>query len=406
MTLPATPVSAKPQLISPAICVLAAGVGAALHIGKLPPALPVLGEVLGVSLLEAGFLLSAMQFSGMLLGLLMGLAVQRVGAKRSMVMGLFTLALGSALGALAGSTTWLLATRVIEGLGFLWVVLPAPGLLRQLVSARRVNRVMGFWGCYMPLGTSLGLLLGPYVMHLLLPDAGWRLWWLVLAAWCALLALLVAWRVPLEAGSVIAGGSNKKLLALTLRSRPVWLLALSFAVYSGQWLAIVGFLPTIYALAGVPITQSGWLTALAAAANMIGNIAAGQLLEKGVRPLTLLRCGFVVMAAGALVTFGVGIDPRLQFAAVLLFSAVGGLIPGTLFSMSVRLAPSPATVSTTVGWMQQWSAFGQFSAPPLVAWVAVQAGGWQYTGGVNLVCCALGLLLARGLHQELQTRQA
>jgi predicted MFS family arabinose efflux permease len=386
------------------MCVLAAGVGAALHIGKLPPALPVLSQVLGVSLLEAGFLLSAMQFSGMLLGLLTGLAVQRVGAKRSMVMGLLTVALGSALGALAGSTAWLLATRAIEGLGFLWVVLPAPGLLRQLVSAGRVNRVMGFWGCYMPMGTSLGLLLGPYVMHLLLPDAGWRLWWFVLAAWCALLAVLVAWRVPANAGLQAASGSNKKLLALTLRSRPVWLLALSFAVYAGQWLAVVGFLPTIYALAGVPITLSGWLTALAAAANMVGNISAGQLLERGVRPLTLLRCGFVVMAAGALTTFAVGIDPRLQFVAVLLFSAVGGLIPATLFSLSVRLAPSPATVATTVGWMQQWSAFGQFSGPPLVAWVAMQAGGWQYTGGVSLVCSALGLLLARGLHQELQSR--
>ena len=91
----------KPPWISPALCVLAAGVGAALHIGKLPPALPVLGEVLGVSLLQAGFLLSAMQFSGMLLGLLTGLAVQRVGAKRSMVLGLLTVAAGSALGALA-----------------------------------------------------------------------------------------------------------------------------------------------------------------------------------------------------------------------------------------------------------------------------------------------------------------
>ena len=51
-----------------------------MHIGKLPPALPVLGQALGVTLLEAGFLLSSMQLAGMLLGLL-------------------AVALGSALGA-------------------------------------------------------------------------------------------------------------------------------------------------------------------------------------------------------------------------------------------------------------------------------------------------------------------
>ena len=384
-----------------AFCILAAGVGAAMHIGKLPPALPVLGQVLGVTLLQAGFLLSTMQLAGMLLGLLTGLAVQRVGLKRSMMLGLLVVALGSALGALADSAASLLATRTLEGLGFLWVVLPAPALLRQSVNAQRVNRVMGFWGAYMPLGTSLGLLLGPYVMHLAVPDMGWRLWWSVLSAWCALLTMLVFWLVPADAQPATIKTANQKILGLTLRSRPAWLLALSFAVYSGQWLAVVGFLPTIYALAGVASAHAGWLTALAAAANIVGNVSAGRLLERGVRPLTLLRTAFVAMAVGAVLAFLPQVDARLQYAAVLVFSAVGGLIPATLFSLSVRLAPSPAAVSSTVGWMQQWSAFGQFAVPPLVAWVAVRAGGWQLTGVVSVVCCTVGLLLASAIHRAL-----
>ncbi len=385
----------------PAFCILAAGVGAAMHIGKLPPALPVLGQVLGVSLLQAGFLLSSMQLAGMLLGLLTGLAVQRVGLKRSMMLGLLVIALGSALGALAQSAAWLLATRAMEGLGFLWVVLPAPALLRQLVAPQRISRVMGFWGAYMPLGTSLGLLLGPYVMHLAMPDMGWRLWWGVLSVWCALLALLVLWLLPADSPTATSNTANQKILGLTLRSRPAWLLALSFAVYSGQWLAVVGFLPTIYALAGVASAQAGWLTALAAAANIVGNVAAGRLLERGMRPLTSLRIGFVAMAVGAVLAFLPLLDARLQYAAVLVFSAVGGLIPATLFSLSVRLAPIPAAVSSTVGWMQQWSAIGQFIGPPLVAWVAVQAGGWQLTGLVSVACCAVGLLLASAIHRAL-----
>lgn len=372
-----------------------------MHIGKLPPALPVLREVLGVTLVQAGFLLSSMQLAGMLLGLLTGLAVQRVGLKRSMMLGLLVVALGSALGALVQGAGWLLATRAMEGLGFLWVVLPAPALLRQSVGPQRVNRVMGIWGAYMPLGTSLGLLLGPYVMHLALPDMGWRLWWWVLSAWCALLAVLVLWQIPTDAQPATTNKANQKILGLTLRFRPAWLLALSFAVYSGQWLSVVGFLPTIYALAGVASANAGWLTALAAAANIVGNVSAGRLLERGVRPLTLLRCGFVAMAAGAVLAFLPQVDARLQYAAVLVFSAVGGLIPATLFSLSVRLAPSPAAVSSTVGWMQQWSAIGQFTAPPLVAWVAVQAGGWQLTGVISVVCCALGLLLASAIHHAL-----
>src|SRR5256885_6804557 len=73
-----------------------------------------------------------------------------------------------------------------------------------------------------------------------------------------------------------------------------------------------------------------------------------------------------------------------------LFSAAGGLIPGTLFSMAVRLAPDESPVSTTVGFMQQWSSVGQFAGPPLVAAVAVQAGGWQWAWGGTAGMCAIG----------------
>ena len=63
-------------------------------------------------------------------------------------------------------------------------------------------------------------------------------------------------------------------------------------------------------------------------------------------------------------------------------------------TLAVRLAPGADTVSTTVGWMQQWSAIGQFAGPPLVAWVASQAGGWGYSGGVTAAFALAGLVLA------------
>jgi MFS family permease len=382
--------------------VIAAGVVAALHVGKLPAALPVLKEVLGITLLQAGFLLSLVQLAGMTLGLVTGLAAQRIGLKRSMVAGLLVLGCASALGGFAQGAAWLLATRALEGLGFLWVVLPAPGLVRRLVPQEQLNGMLGVWGTYMPLGTSLALLTGPCVMHLAMPDTGWRIWWWLLSALALGLALLLAWRIaadprlpPFPALQQRDQTSpNRRLLGLTLRSRAAWLMALTFAMYSGQWLAVIGFLPSIYAQAGLPGSSAAWLTAGAAAVNIIGNLSAGRWLGRGAQPLVLLATGFVAMAGGALLAFGTTASPLLQYAGVLVFSMVGGLIPATLFSLAIRLAPSTDTVSTTVGWVQQWSALGQFAGPPLVAWLAVQAGGWQLTGWVTSVCCAVGLLLA------------
>ena len=51
--------------VEPALLVILAGVVAALHVGKLPPAIPVLQEALGLTLVQAGFLLSLVQLAGM-----------------------------------------------------------------------------------------------------------------------------------------------------------------------------------------------------------------------------------------------------------------------------------------------------------------------------------------------------
>ena len=87
--------------VHPAWVVIVAGVSVALHIGKLPPALPVLREALDISLLQAGFLLSLVQLAGMALGLAIGLGTDALGLRRSMLLGMGILCGASALGGFA-----------------------------------------------------------------------------------------------------------------------------------------------------------------------------------------------------------------------------------------------------------------------------------------------------------------
>lgn len=408
-------------VMDPAQWVILAGVCAALHVGKLSPALPVLREALGVTLLQAGFLLSLVQFAGMTLGLAVGLAADGLGLKRSMVVGLLVLVGASALGGLARDANTLLILRAVEGFGFLLVSMPAPSLIRHLVQPQRMSAVLGLWGAYMPLGTALALLCGPWVIE----SFSWQVWWWALAGLTLWVAVGVWQLVPPDAArtsglgsaaptqvvgerQLVAGDSWTQRLRQTLTSRGPWLVALIFAMYSGQWLAVIGFLPTIYSQAGFAGGVTAVLTALVAAVNMSGNIVSGRLLSRGVQPRLLLYTGFGAMGLGTLVAFvifpveagGIGFSPAVRFAAVMLFSMVGGMIPGTLFSLAVQLAPGERTVSTTVGWMQQWSSFGQFAGPPLVAWVASAAGGWHWTWAVTGACSVAGMLLAGQVSQR------
>jgi predicted MFS family arabinose efflux permease len=295
----------------------------------------------------------------------------------------------------------LMVLRALEGFGFLLASMPAPSLIRRLVAPARVNAALGLWGAYMPLGTAIALLAGPPAMQLL----GWRGWWWVLAAIAGVMAA-VLWRlVPPDPPRAARAHRNAWAARLreTLRKPGPWLVAVSFCVYSAQWLSVIGFLPTVYAQAGFAPNWAGAATALAALVNMVGNIGAGRLLQRGARPPLLLVTGFVAMAVGALLAFSAA-PGVLRYAGVLAFSMIGGLVPATLFSLAVRLAPGDANVSTTVGWMQQWSSFGQFAGPPVVAWVASRAGGWQWSGAVTGVFAVTGLLLAGAVAVALRAR--
>ena len=399
------------------LAVVAAGIAAALHLGKLPPALPALQATLGIGLVEAGFLLSLVQMAGMTLGLAAGLAADTLGLRRSMLIGLLILTIASLLGGAIGTidasapmamhaVRGLLILRALEGVGFLLVVMPAPALIRATVAAGSEKSALGLWGAYMPFGVALALLIGPA----LIAAWGWAAWWGALAVVSAAAAVGVLASVPPDSSRRMAAGAGPVerwpvRLRTTLSAGGPWRLAAVFAMYSAQWMAVIGFLPAIYAEAGVPAGWSAVLTALAAATNIGGNVLGGRLLQRGTAPGRLLGWGFAAMAVGGFAAFAqlgqgvfaTGLPPVLRYVAVCVFSFGGGVVPATLFVLAVRVAPGPSTVATTVGLMQQASALGQFVAPPVVAWLAHRAGGWQWTWVVTLACALVGGWFARRL---------
>ncbi|HEX2518924.1 MAG TPA: MFS transporter, partial [Castellaniella sp.] len=107
MTSPATAPSPEPRH-SPdharaALFLVLVGICAALHIWKLPPALPQLQADFHLGLVASGFLLSVVQMGGMLLGLPVGLLAERIGLRRCIILGLGILSIASATGAVFDS---------------------------------------------------------------------------------------------------------------------------------------------------------------------------------------------------------------------------------------------------------------------------------------------------------------
>ena len=389
-----TNVAAQP--LWPAVLVVLAGIVAAMHVGKVAPAIPILRAQLDVSLVQAGWLLSLSQMAGMLTAVFVGMFADGFGLRRSVLWGLVLLGLLSGLAGLTTSAPQLLLMRATEGAAILMVIVPAPALLRSLVDPDRLSTAMGFWGTFMPTGTATALLLGPALMA----HFGWATWWETLGAIALLMALLFNMGVP-RAAVAVAGArppaANLQRLRLVWRTPQVWRVALAFACYSGQWLVIIGFLPTLLQTGGMSAGLAGTIAAIASAVNIVGNIAGGRLLQKGVPSQRVLGIAFATMAAGAFVVFGTPSDTPLivKLVAVLMFSGVGGMIPGSLFSLAVRAAPTEDTASTALGWTTQMSLLGQFSMPPIAAALATAHGSWGLTWVVTVSLCLIGILLTR-----------
>lgn len=374
--------------------IVAVGASAGASVGKVPISLPVLSDEFGMSLFQASLTISFFLLAAMLVGVFGGMLADRFGQRRVMMLGLVVSAAGGLLGAASASGTMLLVSRAVESFGFIATVLPGPALLTRLVETRRLRAVMGLWACYMPLGMGIMLILCPW----LLASIGWRSIWVGIALLSLVLAVLVRRIVPEDP----VGGEVTRSLVLvrqTVGSLKPWLLAASFCFYAGQWMSVFGFLPTLYQSQGVEPTTAGVLTAAGVGVNMIGNFGAGLLLQRGWARHQLLVFAALTMLFSAWILFGSEAPFALRYLAVLMFSAAGGLIPGTLFASTPAFAPNALTVSTTAGLMQQGSAVGQFFTPPLIALVVSRAGDWsstwQVTGTMALVNVALALVIRR-----------
>ncbi|MEV2197946.1 MFS transporter [Streptomyces phaeochromogenes] len=397
------------------IVVVFAGVAAGLQVWKLPPAIPFLRQDLSLTLVQAGTLLGIIQLAGMLGGLAISLLAELIGERRCLSGGLVLLFLGSAGGGFAWSAGALLASRAVEGAGFILVVVTGPGLIRRTTAPGRLTTAMGFWGAYQGISTFAGLITGALVLQVV----PWRVWWWAMAVLALAPLPWVLARLPRDdlayvprggAGGVRGAASALARIGRTVRAPAPWAAGLVFACYTLPWMAVVGFLPTIYRDGGMAGSWPGVLSAVVGAANAIGSITTAALMKRGLPARALLVPAFVLMATTSLPAFAVDwhtlpAGTTWQFLCVVAFSLTGGAIPATLLRMIGELTPEGGSAPATMGLIQQLFNTGSFIGPALAAWLATRTGGWHSTWWMTCACTAVGIALSLRLRSRATAAQ-
>lgn len=270
-----------------------------------------------------------------------------VGRRKVFRVGAIVYAVGSLGAALAPSIGVLLAARALTGLGAAGVLASGAALLAGAFEGSARTRAFATMGTT----AGIGLALGPALSGWIVGSAGWRVSFgiftvagLVVAAgaamitesrarhrtsvdWAGAIALVASlallmlglsqgggsrWGHPLTAVPLLAGGlllvvfvmierrADTPLLEMALlRNRRFmgWLLALvALALGFG---GILAYLPTYLQTAAEhsPVT-AGWAMLLPTLPMLIMPLAAGRLVDRGIRPPLLINVALLLIGAG------------------------------------------------------------------------------------------------------------
>lgn len=356
-------------------------------------------RMLGLFLVLPVFALEARQYPGgddpALLGLAMGvygltqgllqlpfgMASDRFGRKRVIVIGLLVFALGSFWAAAATDLHMLLVGRSLQGAGAVSAAVTA--LLADLTRDEVRTKAMALVGASIGLMFAVSLVLAPALNA-----------WIGLAGLFALTGVLalagvavVVWAVP--AAPAAPPGAARGSVQAVLRHPGLMRMNLGVFVLHAVQLAMWVAVPAMLVQAGLPM-DAHWqvyLPAVLGSFVLMGGLFAlerrGHLKPVFLAAILLIACvqlGLLVLASGT---------PRLMALAGLLFAFFCGfnILEATQPSLVSRLAPAPSR-GTAMGVFNTLQSLGFFVG----GWAGgalVKAWGTQ----MLFVCCAAAMLL-------------
>ena len=386
---------------------LAAGYVVGFQVGKVPPALPLLEAELGLPRVIAGLIASSFYGVGAVFGVVSGVTIDRLGARRTVLAGAAVMALASLAGGLAGSGTLLLATRIVEGFGFATLTVAAPKLIAAATRTEVRRLALGAWGTYMPVGMALSLVIATAALDAI----GWRGLWFLNAGLILLYALAFAWWTaprrwhPLADAGTAGDGAYRQATrpppgpwkfgagARATLSRPgPWLFGSCFVLFSIQWLALMTWLPTfLIETQGRSLGGAALFTALVVAFTGLGVVAGASLLRQGAARWLLIGAAYVAMGVCAAALFAPVTPDAVKIPLALCFTLLGGLLPAACFEGGAAHAPSQEQVAMASGFVAQGAAIGSVLGPPLLAAVTEAVGDWESAWWAMLVCPGIGL---------------
>lgn len=317
----------------------------------------------------------AMGIYGLTQGLLQipfGVASDRFGRKRIMVIGLLVFALGSAIAALAPTMAWLVAGRAVQGAGAISAAVTA--LLADQTRDVVRTKAMALVGASIGLMFAVSLVLSP-LLNVVMGLNG------MFALTCVLAIIGVAvvlWMVPpeptkhAEQAPVSLGASLRTAAHNPGLRRLYFGVFILHAVQLSMWVA----LPTMLVQAGLPKDHHWWVYLPAVLASFVVMGATLFPLERRgyLRAVFLSSVGVICLVQLGLLGIVLG-TPTVNALGFVLFVFFCGfnVLEASQPSMASRLAPTSAR-GTALGMYNSLQSLGLFAGGAVGGWLVKSHG--------------------------------
>ncbi|MDB5519742.1 MAG: transporter [Tardiphaga sp.] len=359
------------------------------HLFVLPMLFPFLKEQLGVGFIELGFALTVFAVVSGLTQAPIGYLVDRVGARKILIMGL---ALGGCSLMMLGlhlSYPWLIACAALLGLANS-VYHPAD---YAILSAHMDEARMGRAFSIHTFAGFLGGAVAPPVMVALVAMTGGQGALIIAGAIGPLVALLLLIVGIPDAGAADFGADGKQAPRVSIMTPAIIVLTAFFTLLSLSNAGIGNF--------GVVALMSGYGSSFSAAnlaltaflgTSAIGVLAGGFLADRTQRHGQVAAGCFALNAAVVLIIATVNLPPMLLTTAMALAGFLGGMIAPSR-DMLVRNAAPPGAAGRAFGIVSTGFNVGGIISPLLFGWI-MDHNSPHWVFGASVVFMALTVLLA------------
>jgi MFS family permease len=357
----------------------------------------------GDDALRVGLALGIYGLTQALLQIPYGIASDRWGRKRLIVLGLVVFAAGSAVAALATDLDWIIVGRALQGAGAISAAVTA--LIADLTREEHRTKAMAMVGASIGLTFALSLIGAP-PLYGAIGMSG-------LFGMTAVLALaaiaVVLWVVPAppavapgtrDEGALSEGHGSERGWRAVLRAPELRRLNVGIFVLHAVQMAMFVVVPGLLVQHGLPLPRHGWVYLAAVLGSFVLMMPVLLAAERRgrVRQLLLASIALMWIVQLGLATWAPGVA-ALTFWLLLFFVAFN-ILEASLPSLTSRLAP-PAHKGLALGVYNTMQALGLFVGGAAGGWFARSAGApavFAFTAAVLLAW----LVIAAGMREPPQ----